>query len=53
MLKEWPYYALESAYYAPQESQVADYAPNYVAATLILVSITFNSLFDITCTLYS
>ena len=30
MLQEWPYYALRSAYYAPQEFQVANYAPNYV-----------------------
>ena len=51
MLKELPYYALRSAYYAPQESQVANYAPNYVAVILILVSFTFSSLFDIT--LYS
>ena len=30
MLKEWPYLAFKSAYYAFQESQNAYYAPNFV-----------------------
>ena len=30
MLEEWPFYALKSAYYASQESQVVFCAPNYI-----------------------